>query len=151
MDERTFDLTVPVTRLFRIIWVSYGVMLIVPGILNIIDNPFLGALQLVLGLITLPFMGLIHRINKYIITVSDANLKIERSLFRRRRVPWESISEIDIQLMKLEFVLAKGRNIKIDFTALSYNDNQIIKPQIIEAVTAFAEAKGIPVQDGRSG
>ncbi|MDE2889444.1 MAG: hypothetical protein OXR72_14650 [Gemmatimonadota bacterium] len=53
--------------------------------------------------------------------------------------------------MKLEFVLAKGRNIKVDFSAMSYNDNQIIKPQIIEAVTAFAEEKGIPVQDSRSG
>ena len=29
---------------------------------------------------------------------------------------------------------------------MSYNDNQTVKPQIIEAVTAFAEAKGIPVQ-----
>ena len=54
-------------------------------------------------------------------------------------------------MMKLEFRLAKGRNIKIDFSAMSYNDNQTVKPQIIEAVTAFAEAKGIPVQDGRSG
>lgn len=149
MEERTFDLTVPVTRLFRTMWLTYAVILIFLGIANIKDNPFLGALQLVLGLITVPFMGLLHRINKYIVTVSDANLEIDRGLFNRRRVPWESISEIGIQLMKLEFVLAKGRNIKIDFTALSYNDNQIIKPQIIEVVTAFAEAKGIPVQDGR--
>ncbi len=151
MEERTFDLTVPVTRLFRIMWVTYAVILIFLGIANIGDNPFLGALQLVLGLITLPFMGLLHRINKYIITVSDANLAIDRSLYRGRRVPWESISEIDVQMMKLEFRLAKGRNIKIDFSAMSYNDNQTVKPQIIEAVTAFAEAKGIPVQDGRSG
>ncbi len=151
MEERTFDLTVPVTRLFRIMWVTYAVILIFLGIANINDNPLLGALQLVLGLITLPFMGLLHRINKYIITVSDANLAIDRSLFRGRRVPWESISEIDVQMMKLEFQLAKCRNIKIDFTALSYNDNQIIKPQIVDAVRAFAEAKGIPVQDGRSG
>ncbi len=151
MEERTFDLTVPVTRLFRVIWVSYGVTLIVLGISNIEDKPFQGALQLVLGLITLPFMGLIHRINKYIITVSDANLEIERSLFRHRRVPWESISEIDVQLMKLELVLANGRNIKIDFSAMSYNDNQTVKPQIIEAVMAFAEAKRITIRDSRSG
>ena len=147
MEERTFDLTIPVTRLFRIMWGTCATILIFLGIANIVDNPFLGALQLSFGLITLPFMGLLHRINKYIITFSNASLEIERGLFNRRRVPWESISEIGIQLMKLEFVLAKGRNIKIDFTAMSYNDNQIIKPQIIDAAKAFAEAKGIPVQD----
>lgn len=149
MEERTFDLTIPVTRLFRIMWGTYATILIFLGIANIEDNPFLGALQLLFGLITLPFMGLLHRINKYIITFSNASLEVVRGLFKRRIVPWESISKIEIQLMKLEFVLAKGRNIKVDFSAMSYNDNQTIKPQIMEAVAAFAEAKGIPVQDGR--
>ena len=65
MEERTFDLTVPGTRLFRIMWVTYAVILIFLGIANIEDNPLLGTLQLVLGLITLPFMGLLHSINKH--------------------------------------------------------------------------------------
>ena len=54
--------------------------------------------------------------------------------------------------MKLGFKLDNGKGFKIDFTALSYNDNQTIKPQIV-AVThgAFAEDKGIAVKDSRSG
>ena len=48
--------------------------------------------------------------------------------------------------MKLEFGLESGKSVKIDFTAMSYNDNRMIKPEIIAAATAFAEAKGIDCQ-----
>lgn len=150
MDERTFDLSVPVTSLFRSLWITYGVLLIILGVLTIKDNPFLGTLELALGLITLPFMGLLHRINKSIIAFKDGNLEIDKGLFKRPRIPWSSISEIHIQLMKLEFRLDSGKSEKIDFTAMSYNDNQLIKPEIIAAANAFAEAKGIEVKDSRA-
>lgn len=150
-ENPVFDLTVPVTRPLRGIWTGMAVMFIVLGILNLEKNMILGAVQLALGLLTLPFVGLAQRLNRYIIAFSDANLEIDRSFFRRRRVPWESISGIHIELMRVHFRLDSGKTVKIDFAALSYNDNQIIKPQIFDAVKAFAEAKGIPVQDGRSG
>ena len=150
MDERTFDLSVPVTRLFQSLWITYGVLLIILGVLTIEDNPFLGTLELAFGLITLPFMGLLQRIQKYIITFKKENLEIDIGLFIRRRIPWSSISGIRIELMKLEFGLESGRSVKIDFTAMSYNDNQMIKPQIVDAATAFAEAKGIEVKDSRA-
>lgn len=150
MEERTFDLTIPVTRLFRIFWITYGVMFVILGFLNMSDKPFLGALQLALGLIALPFMGLLNRINKYIIAFKDGNLEIDKGLFIRRRISWSSISEIRIQLMKLEFGLDSGKSVKIDFTAMSYNDNRMIKPEIIAAANAFAEAKGIEVKDSRA-
>lgn len=151
MEELSFDLTVPVTRPFRGIWTGIGVIWIVLGFLQLEENTALGSVQLVGGLLILPFVGLVQRMHLYIIAFKDENLEIDIGLFIRRRIPWTSISQIRIELMKLEFVVDTGKRRKIDFTALSYNDNQIIKPQIIEAVTAFAEAKGIPVQDGRSG
>ena len=151
MEERTFDLTVPITRPFRVIWTGLGVIWIFLGFVNLQENTILGVVQLVAGLIILPFIGLLHRLNRHIIAFNDTRLEIERGLFRHRRIPWTSVSEIHIELMKLGFKLDNGKGFKIDFTALSYNDNQTIKPQIVEAVTAFAEAKGIPVQDGRSG
>ncbi len=151
MEERTFDLTVPVTRPFRGIWTGLGVIWIVIGFLNLEDNTTLGAIQLAFGLLVLPLVGLAQRLNRYIIAFKDGNLEIDKGLFIRRRIPWTLISEIHIELMRVQFRLDSGKTVKIDFTALSYNDNQIIKPQIIDAVTAFAEAKGIPVQDGRSG
>lgn len=151
MEERTFDLTVPVTRPFRGIWTGLGVIWIVIGFLNLEDNTTLGSIQLAFGLLVLPLVGLAQRLNRYIIAFNDGNLDIERGLFIHRTIPWTSISEIHIELMRVQFRLDSGKTVKIDFTALSYNDNQIIKPQIIDAVTAFAEVKGIPVQDGRSG
>jgi len=149
MEERTFDLTVPVTRAFRGIWTGLGVIWIVIGFLNLEDNTILGAIQLALGLLVLPFVGLAQRLNRYIIAFKDGNLEINIGLFIRRRIPWTSISQIRIELMRLEFVVDTGKRRKIDFTALSYNDNQTIKPRIIDAATEFAKAKGIPVQDGR--
>ena len=151
MEVRTFDLTVPVTRAFRMIWTTVGVGWISCGCVDLAGNAILGAVQIVLGIGFLGLSGPLKGVNRFIVTLSDTNLDIRTGLFRHRKIQWTSVSRINIELMKLEFVLAKGRNIKIDFTALSYNDNQVIRPRIIEAVTAFAEAKGIPVQDGRSG
>lgn len=150
-ENPIFDLTVPVTRPFRGIWTGLGVIWIVLGFLNLEDNTILGAIQLAFGLLVLPFVGLAQRLNRYIIAFKGGNLEIDKGLFIRRRIPWTSISEIHIELMKVQFRLDSGKTVKIDFTALSYNDNQIIKPQIIDAAIAFAEAKGIPVKDGRSG
>ena len=151
MEERTFDLTVPVTRPFRVIWTIAGVGWIICGFVNVVGNTILGAVQIVLGLGFLGFSGPLQRLNRYIVTFSDARLEIERGLFKHWRIPWTSVSEIHIELMKLGFKLDNGKSVKIDFAALSYNDNQTIKPEIVATATAFAEAKGIPVQDGRSG
>ena len=150
MEERTFDLTVPVTRPFRAIWTGLGVIWIFLGFVNLQENTILGGVQLVAGLIILPFIGLLHRLNRYIIAFNDTRLEIERGLFRHRRIPWTSVSEIHIELMKLGFKLDNGKSVKIDFTALSYNDNQTIKPEMIATASAFAEDKRIDVKDSRS-
>ncbi len=150
MEERTFDLTVPVTRPFRVIWTGLGVIWIFLGFVNFQENTILGVVQLVAGLIILPFIGLLHRLNRYIIAFNDTRLEIERGLFRHRRISWTSVSEIDIELMKVVFKLDNGKSVKIDFTALSYNDNQTIKPEMIATATAFAEDNGIAVNDSRS-
>ena len=51
--------------------------------------------------------------------------------------------------MKVEFMFENGNNVTWNFN-LCYTDNQIVKPQIIAALTEFAAAKGIPVRDSRS-
>ena len=57
----------------------------------------------------------------------------------------------NIELMRLEFGLENGKNVKIDFSAMSYNDNQIIKPQIIEAVTHSRRRRGSRYRTAESG
>ncbi|MDE3000528.1 MAG: hypothetical protein OXU79_15765 [Gemmatimonadota bacterium] len=151
MEERTFDLTVPVTRAFRGTQTALGVIFIILGLFNLENNTVLGAIQSLGGLLIVTLVCLAQRINKYIMVFKDENLQIEKGLFRRHIVPWTSITDIHIRLMNVELRLDSGKNTEINFSNISFNDNQIIKPQIIDAVTAFAEAKGIPIQDGRSG
>ena len=103
-------------------------------------------MQIAFGLFFLLFVALTPRENRYVITFDDANLKIERSLSRERTIPWTSITEIHILLMKIEFMFENGNNVTWNFN-LCYTDNQIVKPQIIAALTEFAAAKGIPVKD----
>ena len=48
--------------------------------------------------------------------------------------------------MKFELALKERKNVTWNFN-LSFTDNQIVKPQIIAALTEFAAARGIPVKD----
>lgn len=95
------------------------------------------------------FVGLTPRLHRYIITFDDSYLTLDKSHFRPRRVPWTSITEIHIQVVKIEFLLENRKNITWNFD-MSYTDNQIVKPRIIAALNEFAQANGIPVRDSRS-
>ena len=48
--------------------------------------------------------------------------------------------------MKFDIALKEGKNVNWNFN-MSYTDNQIVEPQIIAALTEYAEAKEIPVKD----
>ena len=150
MEQRTFNLSVPVTRLFIVGCILGGVIEIAGSFFSIkTGDGIFGVVQLAFGLFFLLFVSLAPRQNRYVITFEDANLKIDRSLSRELTISWASISDIDIRLMKLEIALKEGKNVTWNFN-MSYVDNQIVKPQIIAALTEFGEAKEIPVRDSRS-
>ncbi len=151
MESRTFDLSVPVSRLLLGGWSAFGAIQIAGGAFSIErgDN-VLGVAQIAFGAFFMLSVVLVPRLNRYVIAFDDSHLTLERALVKPRRIPWASIAEIKVRLMKLEIALKEGKNVKWNFN-LSYTDNQIVKPQIIAALTEFAEAKGIPIQDGRSG
>lgn len=150
MESRTFDLSIPVSRLILVGWSALGAIQVASGAFSIErgDN-VLGVAQIAFGVFFLLFVALMPRANRYVIRLEDANLRLERSLSRTRTIPWESVSELHFQLLKVDLVLKEGKSVKWNFN-LSYTDNQIVKPQIIAALTEFAEAKGIPVRDSRS-
>ena len=150
MQELTFDLSVPVSRLLLAGWSAFGAIQVASGAFSIErGDDVLGFAQIAFGLFFLLFVVLMPRVNRYVIAFDDSYLTMDKSLFRPRNVPWISITEIHIQLMKIEFTLENRKNITWNFN-MSYTDNQIVKPQIIAALNEFAEAKGISVIDNTS-
>ena len=147
MESRTFDLSVPVSRLTIVTWTVFGVIEIASGTFSIgRGDDILGVAQIAFGVFFLLFVVLLPRVNRYVIAFDDSHLSLEKALVRTREIPWASISEIEIHLMKFEIALKEGKNVKWNFN-LSYTDNQIVKPQIIAALDEFAAAKGIAIQD----
>ena len=142
MEERTFNLSVPLSRLFIVGCILGGVIEIAGSFFSIKSGDgIFGVAQLAFGLFFLLFVGLTPRVHRHVITFDDSYLTLDKSLFKPRKVPWISISEIQIQLMKIEFVLENGKNVKWNFN-MSYTDNQFVKPQIIAALTEFAGGEG---------
>ncbi len=150
MEEQTFDLTVPVTRGFLLTQTAMGVLFVVLGFIYLENSTLLGTAQLVAGLLILTFVGLVPKMNKHIIAFRDANLEIEKGLFRHDDISWPSIAEIHVETKKVEFILNNEKSVAINFGGMSYSVNQTVKPEIIAAATAFAEAKGIEVKDSRA-
>ena len=150
MESRTFDLSVPASRFLLAGWTVFGLLQLASGVFSIeTGNDILGGAQIACGLFFLLGVVLMPRLNRYVIAFDDSHLTLEKPLVKPRRIPWASISEIEIHLMKSEIALKDGKNVRWNFN-LSYTDNQIVKPQIIAALTEFAEAKGIHVRDSRS-
>ena len=148
MDERTFDLTQPASRPVQVLWIAMGLCWIASGLFSLRGDDFVGVLQIAFGLFALPAGFLMHRLNRYVIEFNDENLETRTGLFRHRKTPWEAISEIHVRFMKVELHLAGGKTEEIQFGAMSYSANQVIKPRIISRLKAFAEARGIPVKEG---
>ena len=150
MQSRTFDLSVPVSQLLLAGWSVLGAIQVASGAFSIErGDDVLGVAQIAFGLFFLLFVVLMPRVNRYVIAFDDSHLTLEKALSRTRKIPWASISEIEIQRIKLEIVLKEGKNVKWNFN-MSYTDNQIVKPQIIATLTEFAHAKGITVRDSQS-
>ncbi|MDE2889441.1 MAG: hypothetical protein OXR72_14635 [Gemmatimonadota bacterium] len=151
MESRTFDLSLPVSRFLLAGWSGFGALQIASGVFSIeSSNEIFGVAQIAFGLFCCSSLFVLPRLNRYVIAFDDSYLTLERALVKPRRIPWGSISEIEIHLMRLEIALKEGKNVKWNFN-LSYTDNQIVKPRIIAALTEFSGANGIPIQDGRSG
>ena len=151
MKERTFDLSAPVSRFLLVGWSGFGAIQVVSGVFSFErGDDVLGVLQIAFGVFFMLSVVLMPRLNRYVIAFDDSHLTLQRALVKPRRIPWASISDIEIQLLKLDIALKEGKNVNWNFN-LSYTDNQIVKPQIIAALNEFAEANGIPIRDGRSG
>ena len=95
MQERTFDLSVPVSRLLLAGWSAFGAIQVAGGAFSIErGDDVLGFAQMACGLFFLLFIVLMPRANRYVIAFDDSHLTLEKALARTRKIPWASISEL---------------------------------------------------------
>ena len=156
-DNQVFDLSARVGLPNRFVWGLLALVFTANGLVNLArwNNIDSGATQLlVLGLVylcvavlVLPGSLLFRRLNKLVLAFSQEELLIRRGLFVRQRVPWDSLGGITLSLMTAEFVPREGSPKVIQFGMLGYAENQEVKPRILQAIRAFAAAKGIPVSE----
>ena len=158
-EDRVFDLTARVGWTNRFVWGLLALVFTANGLVNLArwNNTDSGGTQLLvlglvylsLGVLVLPGSLLFRRMNKLVLGFSQEELVIQRGLFVRQRVPWDSLAGITLSLMTAEFVSREGPSRVIQFGMLGYADNQEIKPQVFQTIRDFAQAKGIPViEDG---
>ena len=158
-ENRVFDLTARVGWTNRLVWGLLGLVMTANGLLNLArwSNSEPGEiLVLVVGLVctcfglsVLPGRFLFRRMSRLVIGFSQEDLSIKRGVLVRQRTPWDSIAGITLGRMAAEIVTRGGKVRVIHFGLLGYADNQEIKPQVLQTLRAFAQAKGIPVtEDG---
>ena len=156
-EDRVFDLTARVGWTNRFVWGGLGLVLTANGLVNLVrwNNSasgetlilVIGLIHLCLGLLVLPGSLLFRRMNKLVLAFSQEELVVQRGLFVRQRVPWDSLGGITLSRMQAEFVSREGPSRAIQFGMLGYADNQEIKPRVLETIRAFAAAKEIPVTE----
>ena len=155
-EDRVFDLTARVGWTNRFVLGLLALVMAANGLMNLArwyntDSGgtqllVLGLVYLCLGVLVLPGSLLFRRL-KLVLGFSQEELLIQRGLFVRQRVPWDSLAGITLSLMNAEFVSREGPTRVIQFGMLGYADNQVVKPQILQTIRDFAQAKGIPVTE----
>ncbi len=108
MEDSKIDLTVQVHPQFRVLSVTLGVLHIIGGILFISGgNDYFGFLNLAFGPLWLLWGLFYSRINRHMIVIHEGHPEIRKGLFRSRRIPWASISEIRFESTGVEILVGR--------------------------------------------
>ena len=149
MDKRTIDLTVQAPPQFRVLPVTLGVLHIIGGFLFISGgNAYFGFLNLALGPMWLLWGLFYSRINRHMIVIHEGRLEICRGLFRTRRIPWTSISEIRFESTRMEIRVSRGKSATVKLGEMSHRANQTIKHEFVSKISRIAEAHGVSIVGG---
>ncbi len=147
MDDRTIDLTVSIPPQFRILLVTLGVVHVLGGALFLSGgNDFFGILNLVLGPSWLSWGLFYDRINRHTIAIDDGHIEIVRGLFRRRRIPWSSISEIRFESWRMELKVTQGKPATVNFRETSSGASRLIRDEMVKKLSPVAEANGVSIE-----
>ena len=149
MEDSKIDLTVQAPRQFRVLPVTLGVLHIIGGIFFLSGgNAYFGFLNLALGPMWLLWGLFYSRINRHMIVIHEGRLEICRGLFRTRRIPWTSISEIRFESTRMEIRVSRGKSATVKLGEMSNSANQTIKHEFVSRLRRFAEANGVSTVGG---
>ena len=144
MESQIYDISGGVNRMFRVLIFLFGTTQMMNGVMYLYRGDLtFGIIWLALGLIYAVSAFFIHHFDVYKITLQDECLKLRRSPFRERVLPWDDISTIRVKWLSLDIELKTGKIEKINFSDWSYEQNQTVKPIFISGVKKYAQAKGI--------
>ncbi len=146
MKDRTIDLTVPIPPQLRVLLVILGIVHVIGGALFLgTGHGFFGVLNLVLGPSWLSWGLFYDRINRHAVENHEGHVRVTRGLFRSRRIPWGSISEIRLAATGMEIRVREGKGTTVNFGGMSHAANQSIRNEFELKLVPVAGAKGIPV------
>lgn len=147
VDEKTFDLSVPVTRWYRILMQMFGVLQMINGYFAIDrGDTFFGYTIAGFGAAITLSTSIVQRANRYWIRIGGEGIEITRG-WRTRRIEWDEVTGFTTRLMAVEMELKRGGQAEISFGELFYKDNQVVKPAILDRLKAVAEEKQIPWEE----
>ncbi len=146
MDDRTIDLTVSIPPQFRVLLVTLGVVHVIGGALFLSGgHGFFGILNLVLGPSWLSWGLFYNRINRYAIAIDDEHIEIARGLFRRRRIPWSSISEIRFESTRMDILVNGEKIATVNFREISSGGSRLLRDEMVTRLSPVAEANGVSI------
>lgn len=147
MNDRTIDLTVSIPPQFRVLLVTLGVVHVLGGALFLsAGNDFFGILNLVLGPSWLSWGLFYDRINRHTIAIDDEQIEIVRGLFRRRRIPWSSISEIRFESSRMDIQVNRGKAATVNFREIGSGASRSIRDEMVTKLSPVAEANGVSIE-----
>ena len=149
MEMQIFDLSGgPVNRRQQVLWLLLGVSQFINGLFAVErEDLFLGFLMIALGVVFVSGSLLMRRLDQFTIVLDDERLAIKKGMLGQHLIPWTSISEIRISLMRIEVVTTHGKDVSIDFGQMSYIINQTAKPEIVNTIRSLASEKGIRLSE----
>ena len=147
MEDRTIDLTVPIPPQLRVLLIILGIIHIIGAALFLsTGHGFFGILNLVLGPSWLSWGLFYDRINRHAVVIHDEHLIISRGLFRNRRIPWASISEIRFESTLMDIRVDAGKSATVKFGGMSHSANQAIQHEFVSIIGPLAEARGVSIE-----
>jgi len=146
MEKQTFDLSGETVPAQRYLFIAMSVVHLINSSLAFQRHDYIyGTIILILGLVLLLTSAFfLNAMNRYIITLDADGIHFVLGILKKRNLPWNAISAIHVKMLDLEIDLKDGQREDIHFGRWTYEQNQTIKPGLLDALRAGAEAHSIP-------